>query len=247
MNKKSKIYVVGMGPGGESTMSIQCRQILREVDYIVGYKKYIQLVKELSDIKGTFIEGVMKKEIERCQEAIDLGLKGNQVAVVSSGDAGVYGMAGLVLQLVAEQKLDIEVEIIPGITASTAAASLLGAPIMHDSVTISLSNLMTDWELIEKRITYASMGDFVISLYNPKSKGRPELINRAQELMLEHKSPNTPVGIVRQAMREEQSVVLTTLGQMLDEEIDMFTTVIIGNQKTYISEGKMITPRGYQI
>lgn len=247
MNKTGKLYVIGMGPGGESTMSVRCAKLIREVEYIIGYKKYIQLLKDLDGIKGKCIEGVMKKEIDRCQDAIELAKRGNSVAIISSGDSGIYGMAGLILELLADQKSKLSVEIVPGITASTAASALLGAPIMHDSVSISLSNLLTDWELIEKRITYASMGDFVISLYNPRSKGRPNLINIAQKLMLEYKSPKTPVGIVRQAMREEESVIITTLDKMLEEEIDMFTTIIIGNQKTYVNGNKMITPRGYKI
>ena len=167
------------------------------------------------------------------------------MALISSGDAGVYGMAGIMLEVAGES--NIEVEIVPGITSANASASLVGAPIMHDHVSISLSNLLTDWELIKKRIALASEGDFVISLYNPKSNGRPELINEAVSIMLQYKNKNTPAAIVRNTGRSGENYDITTLEKMLDFEINMFTTVIIGNSKTFVKNGKMITPRGYKV
>lgn len=191
------------------------------------------------------VKSAMKKEIERCEETLKLAEEGNVVALISSGDAGVYGMAGIMLEVAGES--NIEVEIVPGITSANASASLVGAPIMHDHVSISLSNLLTDWELIKKRIALASEGDFVISLYNPKSNGRPELINEAVSIMLQYKNKNTPVAVVRNTGRSGENYDITTLEKMLDFEINMFTTVIIGNSKTFVKNGKMITPRGYKV
>lgn len=191
------------------------------------------------------VKSAMKKEIERCEETLKLAEEGNVVALISSGDAGVYGMAGIMLEVAGES--NIEVEIVPGITSANASASLVGAPIMHDHVSISLSNLLTDWELIKKRIALASEGDFVISLYNPKSNGRPELINEAVSIMLQYKNKNTPAAIVRNTGRSGENYDITTLEKMLDFEINMFTTVIIGNSKTFVKNGKMITPRGYKV
>jgi precorrin-3B C17-methyltransferase len=245
--RSGKIYVVGMGPGNEEHMSIRCRKVLSEVEYIVGYKKYIQLIKHLPNISGECIEGVMKKEVDRCREALDLAEKGHSVALVSSGDSGIYGMAGLVLELIEHEGRSVDCEIIPGITAAHAAASRLGAPIMHDSAYISLSNLLTEWELIEKRIKCASEGDFVITLYNPKSKGRPDLIDKARDIMLKFKSAQTPVGIVKKAMRDGETIVITTLEDMLKESIDMMTVIIVGNSRTKIFGQSMVTPRGYEI
>lgn len=242
-----KIYVVGMGPGNEEHMSIRCREVLSKAEYIVGYKKYIQLLRHLPNISGECIEGVMKKEVDRCREALDLAQKGHSVALISSGDSGIYGMAGLVLELIEHENRDVDFEIIPGITAAHAAASRLGAPIMHDSAYISLSNLLTEWSLIERRIKCASEGDFVITIYNPKSKGRPDLIDKARDIMLEYKSPKTPVGIVKKAMRDGESIVITSLEDMLKESIDMMTVIIVGNSKTKVFEKCLVTPRGYEL
>ncbi len=204
----------------------------------------------------------MRKEVDRCQECLDLANTGKTVTLVSSGDAGVYGMAGIMLEMVEKQNSDVEVVemvekqnsdvevvVVPGISAANAAASTLGAPLMHDYCVISLSDLMTDWEMIKKRLHCAGQGDFIVSLYNPKSKGRPNNIVEAQEILLQYKAPSTPVGIVRNAKREDERAVITTLEYMCDAEIDMFSMVIIGNSKTYITEDglHMITPRGYAL
>jgi precorrin-3B C17-methyltransferase len=164
---------------------------------------------------------------------------------VSSGDPGVYGMAGALLELSHKRKSDIEIEIVPGITAANAAAASLGSPLMHDYAVISLSDLLTDWEVIKKRVEYAAVGDFVIALYNPKSKKRVNQIIEAREIISKHRKPDTPVGIVRNAKRDGEKIIVTDLKNMLEHEIDMFTIVIIGNSNTYRFKGKMVTPRGY--
>lgn len=244
MSKKGKIYVVGIGPGDKENMSFKAYEVMRNSDILIGHKTYISLVENLFPDKK-MIKSAMKKEVERSKETLKLAEEGNIVSLISSGDAGVYGMAGIMLEVAGDT--DIEVEVIPGITSSNMSASVVGAPLMHDYATISLSNLLTDWELIKKRIDLVSQGDFVITLYNPKSNGRPELINEARDIMLKYKNKNTPVAIVRNAGREKEEYDLTDLGHMLEYEINMFTTVIIGNSKTFIKNGKMITPRGYKI
>lgn len=221
---------------------------LEEASTVVGYTTYIDLIQPFLEDKEIVSTG-MKQEIDRCQEAVRLACAGEIVCVVSSGDAGIYGMAGLVLELV--MKLPKEerpwVEVIPGISAVNAAAALLGAPLMHDFAVISLSDLMTPWELIQKRILLASEGDMVIALYNPKSKGRPKHLEKAQEIMLSVKGPKTPVGIVKKAGRKGESVVISTLEDFIREDIDMQSIVIIGNKETYVAEDRMITPRGYSL
>lgn len=244
MSKKGKIYVVGIGPGDKENMSFKAYEVMKNSDILIGHKTYISLVENLFPDKK-MIKSAMKKEVERSKETLKLAEEGNIVSLISSGDAGVYGMAGIMLEVAGDT--DIEVKVIPGITSSNMSASVVGAPLMHDYVTISLSNLLTDWELIKKRIDLVSQGDFIITLYNPKSNGRPELINEARDIMLKYKNKNTPVAIVRNAGREKEEYDLTDLGHMLEYEINMFTTVIIGNSKTFIKNGKMITPRGYKI
>lgn len=245
---KKKIYVTGLGPGLYEHMTEAAKKSLQEADIIVGYKTYIDIIKDLVKDKDVRASG-MRKEVDRCSECLKLAEAGNVVTLVSSGDAGVYGMAGIMMEIVEKNNSDVEVEIVPGISAANAAASTLGAPLMHDYCVISLSDLMTDWEVIKKRLHCAGEGDFIVALYNPKSKGRPDNIVEAQKILLQYKDKQTPVGIVRNAKRENESYVITTLAQMCDEEIDMFSMVIIGNSKTYITEDalKMITPRGYQL
>ena len=238
-----KIYVVGLGPGNKENMTFRAYDVLKNSDIIIGYKTYVDLIEGMFPDKK-IIKSYMKKEVARCEETLKLALEGNIISLISSGDAGVYGMAGLMLEIAGDQ---VEVEIVPGITSANASASLGGAPIVHDSVNISLSNLLTDWELIKKRIDLASQGDFVITLYNPKSSGRPELINEARDIMLKHKRKDTPVLIARNVGREGENYDITTLDKMLDYEINMFSTVIIGNSKTKILNNKMITPRGYKV
>lgn len=238
-----KIYVVGLGPGNKENMTFRAYDVLKNSDIIIGYKTYVDLIEGMFPDKK-IIKSYMKKEVARCEETLKLALEGNIISLISSGDAGVYGMAGLMLEIAGGQ---VEVEIVPGITSANASASLGGAPIVHDSVNISLSNLLTDWELIKKRIDLASQGDFVITLYNPKSSGRPELINEARDIMLKHKRKDTPVLIARNVGREGENYDITTLDKMLDYEINMFSTVIIGNSNTKVLNNKMITPRGYKV
>ena len=241
---KGKIYVVGIGPGNMEDISIRAYNTLKNVDIIAGYITYVDLVKDEFSEKEFYVSG-MKKEIDRCEKVLELAKEGKKVALISSGDAGIYGMAGIMIEVALGS--GIEVEIIPGITSSVAGASLVGAPLMHDQAIISLSDLLTDWEVITKRIDRASDGDFVISLYNPKSKGRTEQIVEAREIMLKYKATTTPVVLLRHVGREDENYTLTTLEDMLNHEIDMFTVVIVGNSKTYVKDGKMITPRGYHL
>ena len=244
MSKNGKIYVVGIGPGKKADMTFKAYEKMKNSDIIVGYKTYTDLIKEYfpnTEIRSSS----MMKEVDRCLEVLDLAKAGKNVALISSGDAGIYGMAGIMYEIINEND-DIEVEVIAGVTATNAAAAIVGAPIMHDYVTISLSNLLTDWELIKKRLELAAQGDFIISLYNPKSKGRTAQISEAQKIMLKYKSKDTPVAIVRNAGRENEEYETTTLENMLDFEINMLTIVLIGNSNTYVKNGKIITPRGYE-
>lgn len=241
MNKTGKIYVVGIGPGKKEDMTFRAYEAMEKSDIIIGYKTYMDLIKEYYPGKE-MKNSPMTKEVDRCIEVLKLAKEGKNVALISSGDAGVYGMAGIMLEIADGE---VEVEIIPGVTATNAAAAIVGAPVMHDYVTISLSNLLTDWELIKKRLELAAQGDFVVSIYNPKSRGRVTQIEEAREIMLKYKPKTTPVAIVRNAGREDEEHVVTTLDEMLNHEINMLTIVIIGNANTFIKDGKMITPRGY--
>ena len=241
-----KVYIIGIGPGEEEYMTQAARNGILDSNVIIGYKTYIDLIRPL--IKGKeIIDSGMKKEVERCNLAIDLAEKGNTVALVSSGDPGIYGMAGALLEVKGQRNSDIETEVVPGITAVSAAAATLGAPLMHDFAIISLSDLLTDWEVIKKRIHMAGDGDFVIGIYNPRSKGRVTQIEDAREILLQYRKKDTPVGIVRNAKRAGEEMVITTLDEMLEHHIDMFTMVIIGNSNTFVENGQMITPRGYHI
>ena len=241
MNKNGKIYVVGIGPGKKGDMTFRAYEAMEKSDVIVGYKTYTDLVKGYYPDKE-IVSSSMMKEVDRCTDVLKMAKDGKNVALISSGDAGVYGMAGIMLEI-ADDK--IEVEVIPGVTATNAAAAITGAPVTHDYVTISLSNLLTDWELIKKRLELAAQGDFVVSIYNPKSRGRVTQIEEAQKIMLKYKPKTTPVAIVRNAGRENEECVVTTLEDMTKHEIDMLTIVIIGNSNTYVKNGKIITPRGY--
>ena len=237
-----KIYVVGIGPGKKENMTFRAYEAMENSDIIVGYKTYVDLVKEYYPGKE-MKSSAMTKEVDRCTEVLELAKQGKTVSLISSGDAGVYGMAGIMLEIADE---DMEVEVIPGITATNAAAAITGAPIMHDYATISLSDLLTDWELIKKRLELAAQGDFVVSIYNPKSRGRVTQIEEAREIMMKYKPKSTPVAIVRNAGREDERYVLTTLDEMLNHKIDMLTIVLIGNSNTFVKNGKIITPRGYE-
>ncbi|HAA6491550.1 TPA_asm: cobalt-precorrin-3B C(17)-methyltransferase [Listeria monocytogenes] len=240
------IYVIGIGPGDKRLMTGEALQAIEDAEVIVGYVTYIKLIKELIKDKEVVKTG-MRREIDRCQEAVDIALTGKKVAVVSSGDAGIYGMAGLVLELAEKSNPDLEVKVIPGISASIGAAAVLGAPIMHDFCHISLSDLMTPWEVIEKRLTHAAMADFVVCFYNPRSKGRANHLANAFQKMMEYKSGDTVVGIVKDVGRKEERKIITTMRDIDYELVDMTTMVIVGNKETYVKNGKMITPRGYTL
>ncbi len=241
-----KIYVVGTGPGSIEHITPYAREAIRQSEAVVGYGAYLDLITDLIKDKEVVSTG-MTKEIDRCRNAVELALSGKTVAVVSGGDPGIYAMAGLVIEMLKDHNTSspITVEVIPGISAVNAAASRLGAPLMHDFAVISLSDRLTPWELIEKRLEAAAMADFVIVLYNPKSMGRPEHIDRARAICLRYRSSETPVGIVKAAMRENENVIITNLKDMLNHDIDMQTTVIIGNSTTFSWNNLMITPRGY--
>ena len=240
-----KIIVAGIGPGSREDITPAVIEAFKEADAVVGYKYYFQFVEPYLKAECECIDTGMKKERERAEQAFLIAEQGKTVVVISSGDAGIYGMAPLVYEMQRERQSDVEIETLPGISAFQKAASLLGAPIGHDMCIISLSDLMTPWEVIERRIKAAAVGDFVTAIYNPKSHGRYWQLYRLVELFLKERSAETPVGYVRQAGREEQIVKITTLGAFDPEDVDMFTVVLIGNSQSYISDGKMITPRGY--
>lgn len=242
---KGKIIVAGIGPGSKEDITPAVIDAMKASQVIVGYKYYFQFVENIINSDTICIDTGMKKERERAEEAFRYAEEGKTVCVISSGDSGIYGMAPLVYEMKNERESAIEVEVLPGISAFQKAAALLGAPIGHDFCIISLSDLMTPWDRIEKRITAAASADFVTAIYNPKSKGRYWQLYRLIELFLKERSPETPIGYVRQAGREEQEIKVTTLAKFDPEEIDMFTIIIIGNSQTYISNNNIITPRGY--
>ena len=244
MNHPS-IIVAGIGPGSAADVTPAVLEAIRQSDVIIGYQYYFQFVEPFLQPGTECVDTGMLKEKERARQAFEYAEQGKTVCVVSSGDAGIYGMAPLIWEMKRERGSDIEIEVLPGISAFQKAASLLGAPIGHDLCIISLSDLMTPWETIERRIRAAAVADFITAVYNPKSHGRYWQLYRLQEIFLQHRDPDTPVGFVRQAGRDDQQVSLTTLGEFDPEQVDMFTVVLIGNSQSYIHEGKFITPRGY--
>ena len=267
---RGAIYIIGIGPGSLKDLTQRAKDAIKGADVIVGYTTYIDLIKGLIKNKEVFETGMMH-EVERCQKAIDIAMQGKKVAVVSSGDAGIYGMAGLVLELLKGQgakgtgsrvmgqeknKLapcplphDPVVTVIPGIPAFCSAASLLGAPLMHDFASISLSDLLTPYDVILKRIKFAAEADFVIALYNPKSKKRIKQIEDARDILLKYRNGSTPVGIVKGASRENEEIKITTLGYLPEyyEFIDMQTIIIVGNSSSYIIDNWIVTSRGYEV
>ncbi|MGL4875367.1 MAG: precorrin-3B C(17)-methyltransferase [Clostridium sp.] len=236
-----KLFVIGIGPGGLEHMTLKALESIKECDVIVGYTKYIDMIKPIIGDKEIFMTG-MRGEEARCIEALNLA-KNRKVALVSTGDAGIYGMAGLILEL----KKDEDVEIIPGLTASSAAGSVVGAPLMHDNCNVSLSDLMTPYETIKKRVRNAADADFIISLYNPRSKGRPHYLRECIDIIKEYRDDNTPITVVRHALRDGQEWTLFNLGNFNEEIVDMFSIVIVGNSQSYVKDGKFITPRGYKL
>jgi precorrin-3B C17-methyltransferase len=250
-----KIFVAGFGPGDAKNMTFACREALEAADIIVGYSKYIELILPFFPDKK-FYSSPMKGEVERCRKALELAAGGATVAVACGGDAGVYGMAGLIYELYAKQEFediefediefeDIEIEVVPGVTAALAGAAILGAPLTHDFCVVSLSDLLTPQETIEKRLSCAAEADFCIALYNPASKKRRDGLKRACEILLKYKAPETICGIVKNAARENQSAEIISLGNLAGYDADMFTTIFIGNSQTKIIKNKIVTPRGY--
>ena len=239
-----KVTVIGLGPGGGADLTGRARAALEECDLLVGYTAYIDLVKEDFPDKETLSSG-MRREVDRCRAAVEAALTGKSVAVVCSGDSGVYGMAGLVYE-VAQEYDPIDIEVVPGITAACGGAAVLGAPLPPDFAVVSLSDLLTPWEKIEARLTAAARADFVLCLYNPASKSRPDYLQRACDILLAAgKSPDTVCGTGRNSGRAGEEAGLLTMGQLRDTQVDMFTTVFVGNSQTKVLGGKMVTPRGY--
>lgn len=241
----NKLYVVGIGPGAYEDMTVKAINTLENCDIIVGYNVYVDLVKEHFPQKE-FLTTPMRKEVERCRMALEQAKSGKVTAMICSGDAGVYGMSGLMLELGMEYPT-VDVEIIPGVTAALSGGAVLGAPLMHDFAVISLSDLMTPWETIEKRLQAAAEADLAICLYNPSSKKRADYLKKACDIMLQSKSPKTICGTVSRIGREGEQMELYSLAELKEIQTDMFTTVFIGNSATKVINGKMVTPRGYQI
>ena len=239
------LAVVGTGPGNLDLMAPRARQALEQAETVVGYRTYLDLVRDCLNPASRIISSSMMQEIDRCRTALELAESGQRVALVCGGDPGIYAMAGLVFELAQAMEAKAAIDIIPGIAALNACAAVLGAPLMHDFAAISLSDLMTPWAMIERRLEAAAQADFVVVIYNPKSKKRTDQIVRAREILLAHRAPGTPVGIVRAAGREQEHMRLTTLAAMLDAEIGMQTTVIVGNSQTFVWRDRMVTPRGY--
>lgn len=245
---KGKIMLVGIGPGSAEHMTARARAAIAEADSVVGYATYIKLVADLLDGKEVVKKG-MTEELDRAVDALELARQGKKVALVSSGDAGVYGMAGPTYEVLFQAgwtpDSDVAVEIVPGASALNTCAALVGAPLTHDFCAISLSDLLTPWPVIARRLDAAAYADFVVALYNPKSGRRTRQIVEAQRLFLRHRRPDTPVAIVKSAYRAKQRIEFTTLDKMSDADIGMLSTVLIGNSNTFVRDGLMVTPRGY--
>nr|WP_317360670.1 precorrin-3B C(17)-methyltransferase [uncultured Blautia sp.] len=240
----SKLYVVGIGPGAYEKMTIEAAEALKKSDVIIGYTVYVDLVKDHFPGKE-FLTTPMKKEVDRCVLAFEEARKGKIAAMICSGDAGVYGMSGLMYE-VGVNYPEVELEIIPGVTAATGGAAVLGAPLIHDFCLISLSDLLTPWEKIEARLLAAAQADFVVCLYNPSSKKRHDYLEKACNLMMKYKSPETVCGIVGNIGRDGEAMEVMTLEKLKTTKVDMFTTVFVGNSQTKNINGKMVTPRGYK-
>ncbi|HIE28485.1 TPA: precorrin-3B C(17)-methyltransferase [Candidatus Poribacteria bacterium] len=255
-SKKGKLFIVGIGPGDISQLTVYAQEVIQSSELVIGYRTYIDLIEGLIENQLIMQTG-MGGEVERCQLAIEAAKEGKRVAVISSGDAGVYGMAGLVYEILSTSRCvsrapsaqnespAFEIEVVPGVPALCAASALLGAPLMNDFASISLSDLLTPWDVIAKRIEAAAKGDFVIVLYNPRSSRRTEPIQRVYRILSRYRKPTTPVGIVKNAYRDDCHVIISDLNRMLSCDIDMRTIIIVGNSTTFIFENRMITPRGY--
>ncbi len=249
-NGAGTLYLVGLGPGSPDLLAPGAAAALEDSDVVVGFRGYMEQITSLTEGKE-IVSMELGQELDRAARAVDLAYSGSAVAVVSSGDAGVYGMAGPVFRVLTDRNWDgvfPRVVTVPGVSALQSAASLLGSPLMQDFCAISLSNLLTPWETIKRRLEAAAAGDFVVALYNPRSQRRDWQLLEARRILLEHREGKTPVGLVREAYREQQGVALTDLAGLESraDEVDMFTTVIIGNSTSYVLNGKMVTPRGYE-
>lgn len=243
--EKNRIYVVGIGPGEYEKMTIQAARVLESCDVIVGYTVYVDLVREHFPGKE-FLTTPMRQEVKRCGMAFEEARKGRTVAMICSGDAGVYGMAGLMYEMGTAYP-DCEVEVVAGVTAALGGAAVLGAPLIHDFALISLSDLLTPWDKIETRLKCAAQADFVVCLYNPSSMKRKDYLMRACDLMLEYKQADTVCGIVENIGRPGEAMELMTLKELRHKQVDMFTTVFVGNSQTRVIDGRMVTPRGYRM
>ncbi len=243
-----KVFVIGIGPGDEKNLTVFAKEALEQSDYICGYTVYVDLVKFLYPQKPVISTG-MRQEVQRCELALQTASENKIVSVICSGDSGVYGMASLVYELWANNPnySDVEIEIVSGVTAATSGSAVLGAALSHDFALVSLSDLLTPWELIEKRLHAVSSADFCIAIYNPCSKKRNDYLQKACDIILQYKKPETVCGWVRNIGRDGEEYRVLTLGELKDEQLDMFSTVFIGNEYTKILNGKMVTPRGYKI
>lgn len=239
-----KIYVVGLGPGGYEYMTEKAKKAIEESDVITGYTVYVKLIESMLQGKEVFTTA-MKQEVDRCKKALEYALEGKTVAMVCSGDAGVYGMAGIIYEVCAEHP-EVEIEVVAGVTAALSGAAVLGAPLIHDFCLISLSDLLTPWEKIEKRLLLAADADFCMVLYNPSSMKRSDYLQKACDLMLKYKAEDTHCGYVQNIGREGESYSILTLKELRDAKVDMFTTVFIGNSQTKVINNKLVTPRGYK-
>jgi len=246
-----KLFIVGVGPGHHDHMTFRAKQAIEESDSIVGYQTYVNLVQDLIEGKEVFRYD-MTQEVERAHQCINIAKSGKNVSLVSSGDPGIYGMAGLIYEILAEQgwdpKNDLEVEVIPGVSALNSCASIIGSPLMTDFAVLSMSDLLVPWDIILKRVEAAAQGDFVIVIYNPSSKKRIHQLQDTRKILLKYRKPNTPVAIIKGAFRESQSVVITDLENMENfaDKLGMISTVIVGNSSTYNYKNLMINPRGYK-
>jgi precorrin-3B C17-methyltransferase len=252
-SKKGKLYVVGLGPGSHDHMTYRAKQVIEESEVIIGYDTYVSLVEDLIAGKEVY-RYAMTQEVDRANQAIDLAEKGRIVSVVSSGDPGIYGMVGLIYEILAQKgwnrndnSSSIYVECVPGVSSLNSCAALVGSPLMTDFAVVSMSDLLVPWEIIVKRVEAAAMGDYVTVIYNPASKKRVHQLRDTREIFLKYRKPDTPIAIIKGAYRESQELVVTTLERMLEHQdmLGMITTVIVGNSSTFNYEGMMINPRGY--
>jgi precorrin-3B C17-methyltransferase len=251
-SKKGKLYVVGVGPGNHDHMTYRAKMVIEESEVIIGYDTYVSLVEDLITGKEVY-RYAMTQEVDRANQAIDFAEKGRIVSVVSSGDPGIYGMVGLIYEILAqkgwnrEDNNSIHVECVPGVSSLNSCAALVGSPLMTDFAVVSMSDLLVPWDIIVKRVEAAAMGDYVTVIYNPASKKRVHQLRDTREIFLRYRKPDTPIAIVKGAYRESQEMVVTTLDKMLEHQdmLGMITTVIVGNSSTFNYEGMMINPRGY--